>query len=66
MPTRKLQVAAFATLALSCATGIHAQNSYGSGRAATPAEIAGWNIDIDRHGNNLPPGSGGVSRPRGF
>ena len=26
-----------------------------------PAEIAGWNIDIDRDGNNLPPGSGSVS-----
>jgi len=24
----------------------------------TPAEIAGWNIDIDRDGSNLPPGSG--------
>jgi len=64
MPMRKLQVAAFAALALSYATGIHAQNSYGIGRAATPAEIAGWNIDIDRHGNNLPPGSGGVSHGR--
>jgi S-disulfanyl-L-cysteine oxidoreductase SoxD len=28
--------------------------------AATPAEIAGWNIDVDRDGNNLPPGSGTV------
>jgi len=27
----------------------------------TSAEIAGWNIDIDRHGDNLPPGSGNVS-----
>jgi S-disulfanyl-L-cysteine oxidoreductase SoxD len=30
------------------------------GAAATPAEIAGWNIDVDRDGNNLPPGSGTV------
>src|SRR3981189_1169466 len=29
--------------------------------SATRAEIAGWNIDIDRDGNNLPAGSGGVS-----
>jgi hypothetical protein len=38
-----------------------AQSPYGIGRAATPAEIAGWNIDVDRYGNNLPPGSGSVS-----
>ncbi len=37
---------------------------YGIGRSATPAEIAGWNIDIDRDGNNLPPGSGSVSHGR--
>jgi cytochrome c len=30
------------------------------GAATTPAEIAGWNIDVDRDGNNLPPGSGTV------
>ena len=42
----------------------HAKERYGIGRAATPAEIAGWNIDIDRDGNNLPSGSGSVSRGR--
>ena len=41
-----------------------AQSPYGIGRSATPADIAGWNIDIDRYGNNLPPGSGTVSRGR--
>jgi S-disulfanyl-L-cysteine oxidoreductase SoxD len=43
---------------------VHAQGRYGIGRTATPAEIAGWNIDVDRDGNNLPPGSGSVSHGR--
>ncbi|SRR6266403_209365 len=64
MPTRKLCIAAFAAAVLACATSVQAQSSYGIGRAATPAEIAGWNIDIDRYGNNLPPGSGSVSHGR--
>ena len=61
MRTRELYIAAFAVVALACATRAQAQGPYGIGRAATPAEIAGWNIDIDRDGNNLPPGSGSVS-----
>src|SRR3982074_1913401 len=60
MPTRELCIAAFAVLALAGATRAQAQGSYGIGRIATPAEIAGWNIDVDRDGNNLPPGSGSV------
>jgi S-disulfanyl-L-cysteine oxidoreductase SoxD len=39
-----------------------AQGHYGIGRTATEAEIAGWNIDVDPSGANLPPGSGSVSR----
>src|ERR1700710_20476 len=46
---------------LACATSAQAQDPYGIGRPATPAEIAGWNIDVDRDGNNLPAGSGTVS-----
>ena len=61
MRPRELFITAFAVLALGCATSVHAQDRYGIGRAATPAEIAGWNIDIDREGHNLPPGSGSVS-----
>jgi S-disulfanyl-L-cysteine oxidoreductase SoxD len=62
MPTRELCMAAFVLVALACATRAHPQSPYGIGRSATPAEIAGWNIDIDREGNNLPAGSGSVSR----
>jgi S-disulfanyl-L-cysteine oxidoreductase SoxD len=64
MPTREFCLAAFALLALAGATRAQAQGAYGIGRSATPAEIAGWNIDIDRYGNNLPPGSGNVSHGR--
>jgi len=64
MPTRELHIAAFAVVALACVTPAQAQGPYGIGRSATPAEIAGWNIDIDRYGNNLPPGSGSVSHGR--
>jgi cytochrome c len=62
MRTREIQIAALAVLALAFSTHARAQSSYGIGRAATPAEIAGWNIDIDRDGNNLPTGSGTVVR----
>jgi S-disulfanyl-L-cysteine oxidoreductase SoxD len=61
MRTRELSIAAFAVLALLGITRAEAQGAYGIGRVATPAEIAGWNIDIDRDGHNLPPGSGSVS-----
>src|ERR1700720_242577 len=61
MRTRELCVAAFALIALARAARAQAQSPYGIGRVATPAEIAGWNIDIDRDGNNLPSGSGSVS-----
>ena len=61
MPVRKLTIAAFAVVALACVTSAQAQSPYGIGRPATPAEISGWNIDVDRYGNNLPSGSGSVS-----
>jgi cytochrome c len=64
MPTRELRIAAFAIVALACAAPTQAQSPYGIGRSATPAEIAGWNIDIDRDGHNLPPGSGSVGHGR--
>src|SRR6266702_6701097 len=61
IPMLKLRIAGFAAFALACAVTAQAQSPYGIGRAATPAEIAGWNIDVDGDGNNLPPGSGSVS-----
>ena len=60
MPTPRIQIAALALF--SVATGVNAQGPYGIGRTATPAEIAGWNIDIGRDGSGLPVGSGTVSR----
>src|SRR6202795_3217036 len=62
MPMRELRIAAFAVFAVACTAPAQAQSPYGIGRAATPAEISGWNIDVDRDGHNLPPGSGSVSR----
>src|ERR1700733_9594472 len=64
MPTRKAQFATLALAALALGAGAQAQSPYGIGRAATPAEIAGWNIDIGRDGSGLPPGSGTVDHGR--
>jgi S-disulfanyl-L-cysteine oxidoreductase SoxD len=46
---------ALATLAHAADTG-----TFGIGRAATPAEIAGWDIDVRADGRGLPPGHGSV------
>jgi len=62
MPTRRLELAAFAVAILLCTARAGAQTPYGIGRVATPAEIAGWNVDVGADGSNLPPGSGSVSR----
>ncbi|MBV9531946.1 MAG: cytochrome c [Bradyrhizobium sp.] len=61
MRTPRGQIAALALISV-VTTGADAQGPYGIGRTATPAEIAGWNIDIGRNGGGLPPGSGTVSR----
>jgi len=60
MPLRDLLMTALMALAVS-ATTVQAQSRYGIGRAATPEEIAGWNLDIGRDGSGLPVGSGTVS-----
>jgi cytochrome c len=48
---------------ITLGSSIHAEtrDHYSIGRTATAAEIAGWNIDIGRNGENLPTGSGTVS-----
>src|ERR1700734_1768852 len=61
MPMRELPLVPFAVFVFACVTPVLAQSTYGIGRAATSSAIAGWNIDIDRYGNNLPPGIGSVS-----
>jgi S-disulfanyl-L-cysteine oxidoreductase SoxD len=62
MPMPK--VLAVTALLVLVVANARAQNLYGIGRPATPAEVAGWNIDIGRDGSNLPPGGGTVSRGR--
>ena len=53
-------VVACAGLAIPCA----AQTRYGIGRAATSAEIAAWDIDVEPDGRNLPAGQGTVRHGR--
>jgi cytochrome c len=64
MRRREIHIAIMGAAAIVSATSAWAEGSYGIGRLATPGEIAGWNIDVDSHGNNLPPGSGNVSHGR--
>ena len=61
---RKICAVAFMYLLSASASSAQAQGTYGIGRPATAAEIAGWNIDIGRDGSNLPAGSGSVSQGR--
>jgi cytochrome c len=61
---RRARAAIVALAALISAATVDAQSPYGIGRVATPAEIAGWNIDIGRDGSGLPAGSGSVGHGR--
>ncbi|MHC2108578.1 c-type cytochrome [Methylobacterium sp. CM6246] len=57
--------ALIATLFLFATTAAaDAAERLGIGRPAAEAEIAAWNIDIDRDGRKLPPGSGSVAQGR--
>src|SRR5262249_7140252 len=58
---RDLVIAGLTLVILASPAHTESGNKFGFGRTATEAEIAGWNIDIDRNGTNLPPGKGGVS-----
>ncbi|MCJ2063354.1 cytochrome c [Methylobacterium sp. J-088] len=64
MATRNTRVLAAALLLLGSVGAGRAAERYGIGRAATAAEIAAWDIDIDRDGRKLPPGSGSVAHGR--
>ena len=64
MRLREMCGIALAIVLCACGSGAQAQSPYGIGRPATPAEIAGWNIDIGRDGSNLPKGRGPVGRGR--
>jgi S-disulfanyl-L-cysteine oxidoreductase SoxD len=64
MRSSKLKVALAAIAFLGMGSISYAQTHYGIGREATPAEIAGWNIDVNREGDNLPAGSGTVAHGR--
>jgi cytochrome c len=64
MPIPKAVVAVLALTMVGSPVRAETQGHYGIGRTATDAEIAGWNIDIGRNGENLPPGSGTVSQGR--
>lgn len=54
----------FAGALLATTAASSAQSPYGIGRTASPAEIAGWNIDIGPNGRGLPSGSGSVGHGR--
>lgn len=47
---------------LSCTFSTAAQGFANVGRAATPAEIAAWDIDVRPDFKGLPPGSGSVQK----
>src|SRR5437016_12035711 len=51
---------AFAGLLALTALAHAAERKFGLGRAATPAEVAGWDIDVRPDGQGLPPGKGSV------
>ena len=52
-----------AALMLALGAAAQAQVSYpGVGRAATPKEVAAWNIDVRPDFKGLPPGSGSVAQ----
>src|ERR1700722_15253274 len=59
MPDRIGRVA-LAIAAIIVSVAVSAADRYDLGRPATPAEIAGWDIDASPSGAGLPPGHGGV------
>ncbi|MDF2601265.1 MAG: cytochrome c class [Methylobacterium brachiatum] len=64
MATRRVAALTGAVLLLGTVGAARSAERLGIGRPATEAEIAAWNIDIDRDGRKLPPGSGSVAQGR--
>ena len=64
MATRERRVLAATLLLVGIAGAARGDERLGIGRPATEAEIAAWNIDIDRDGRKLPPGQGRVAHGR--
>jgi S-disulfanyl-L-cysteine oxidoreductase SoxD len=61
MCTRSLAVIAVLALAPAVVTHARAADGPNLGRAATAAEIAGWDVDIPPDGRGLPPGAGAAA-----
>lgn len=59
-------VVATAALAQTPKAGGAETRKYGIGRAATPTEIAGWDIDVRPDGQGLPPGMGSAKAGEGL
>lgn len=57
-----IAIAATGLAAIASAGPASAETRYGIGRPATAAEVAAWNIDIDRDGRKLPAGRGSVAQ----
>jgi len=57
---RTLLIGAALPFALTMLAHAADAGSLGIGHAATPAEIAGWDIDVRADGQGLPPGHGSV------
>ena len=53
-------LSALASLVVLAGAAYAAERKLDVGRAATPAEIAGWDIDVRPDGQGLPPGKGSV------
>ena len=65
MHKSSLVVAISAVLLAGCAQPMQSAalaQKYGFGKAATPDQIAGWNIDVRADGAGLPAGAGSVAQ----
>ncbi len=60
--TNRAFIAGSVGLAMGLAAPVWAQESHGLGRAATPAEVQAWDIDVRADFKGLPKGSGTVEQ----